>query len=104
MADDVEVNAIRFAQRDTSVRGEHFYGHDPCAMEACPISYYVWLAVSDNHTVLVDAGCTPDTAAGRGNRDYLQSPMDTMLYLFGTPSQSRFWFLWEDLSAARSVR
>lgn len=87
MADDFEVYAIRFAQREASVRGEHFYGHDPCAMEACPISYYVWLAVSDNHSVLVDAGYTPETAARRGNRDYLQSPMDTIRALGVDPDR-----------------
>ncbi|MEV0083372.1 hypothetical protein [Saccharopolyspora sp. NPDC050642] len=43
MAEDFQVYAIRFAHRDASVRGEHFYGHDPCALDAWPISYYVGL-------------------------------------------------------------
>ncbi|MBE9372887.1 N-acyl homoserine lactonase family protein [Saccharopolyspora sp. HNM0983] len=78
MADVFHVYAIRFAHRDASVRSEHFYGHDPCATDPWPISYYVWLAVSDSRAVLVDAGFTPKTAARRGNRNYLQSPTDTI--------------------------
>lgn len=78
MAEDFDVYAIRFAHRDASVRGEHFYGHDPRALDSWPISYYVWLVVSESHNVLVDAGFTPETAARRGNRDYLQSPVDTI--------------------------
>jgi glyoxylase-like metal-dependent hydrolase (beta-lactamase superfamily II) len=73
-----QVYAVRFAHRDASVRGEHFYGHDPCALDRFPISYYVWLAVSGDEAVLFDAGFTPETAARRGNREYLRSPMDTI--------------------------
>ncbi|MGW5643845.1 N-acyl homoserine lactonase family protein [Saccharopolyspora sp. NPDC003752] len=87
MAEEFQVYAIRFAHREASVRGEHFYGHDPCALDAWPISYYVWLAASDSHTVLVDAGFTPETAARRGNRDYLQTPMDTIRALGVDPDR-----------------
>lgn len=73
-----QVYAIRFAHRDASVRGEHFYGHDPCALDAFPISYFVWAVVSPDGAVLLDAGFTPETAGRRGNRDYLQSPMATL--------------------------
>ncbi|KAA5831956.1 N-acyl homoserine lactonase family protein [Saccharopolyspora hirsuta] len=85
MAEQFQVYAIRFAHREASVRGEHFYGHDPCALDDWPISYYVWLAVSDSRAVLVDAGFTPETAARRGNRDYLASPMDTIRALGVAP-------------------
>ena len=27
-----------------------------------------------------------------------------MLYLFGTPGQDRFWFMWDELATARSAR
>lgn len=74
--EDFAVYAIRFAHRDNSVRGEHFYGHDPRALDAYPISYYVWLLVRGEEAVLFDAGFTAETAARRGDRDYLQSPMD----------------------------
>src|SRR5262249_59592779 len=48
---------------------------------ACPIDCLVWAAVSPEATVIVDAGFTPETAKRRGNRDYLQSPMDTLRQL-----------------------
>ncbi|MEV0616808.1 N-acyl homoserine lactonase family protein [Nonomuraea sp. NPDC050404] len=76
-----ELYAIRYAHRDASVRGEHFYGHDPCAEAPYPIDYYVWAAVSPAHVVLVDAGFTAETAERRGNRHYLRSPVDTLAAL-----------------------
>lgn len=75
------VYAIKFAHREASQRGEHFYGHDPCALDPQPISYYVWLAISEEHAVLVDAGFTPETARRRGNREYLRSPVDSVAAL-----------------------
>ncbi|MCW2904842.1 MAG: Glyoxylase, beta-lactamase superfamily [Streptosporangiaceae bacterium] len=77
-AEDFAVYALKFAHRDASVRGEHFYGHDPCALDAYPISYYVWLMVRGGEAVLLDAGFTPETAVRRGHRHYLQSPMETI--------------------------
>ena len=29
---------------------------------------------------------------------------DLVLYLFGTPGQERFWFMWDELASARSAR
>jgi len=81
MTQPFAVYAIRFAHRDASLRGEHFYRGDPRANEPYPISYFVWAAVSPEATVVVDAGFTPETAKRRGNRDYLQSPMETLRHL-----------------------
>ena len=81
MTQPFAVYAIRFAHRDASVRGEHFYRGDPRPNEPYPISYFVWAAVSPEATVVVDAGFTPETAKRRGNRDYLQSPMETLRQL-----------------------
>jgi glyoxylase-like metal-dependent hydrolase (beta-lactamase superfamily II) len=83
------VFAIRFAHREASVRGEHFYGHDPRPLDPWPISYYVWLAVSPDDAVLIDAGFTPATAARRGKRTYLRSPMDTITDLGVDPGRIR---------------
>lgn len=77
-ADAFAVYAVRFAHRDASVRGEHFYRGDPCGDHPFPIDYFVWAAVSGAAVVVVDAGFTPETAARRGGRDYLQSPMETL--------------------------
>lgn len=43
-----------------------------------------------------DAGKTTTTVAMDFGRVGLHS--DLMLYLFGTPGQARFWFLWDDLA------
>jgi len=75
------VYAIRYAHREASLRGEHFYRGDTRASEPCPIDYFVWAAVSPEATVIVDAGFTPETAKRRGNRDYLQSPTETLRQL-----------------------
>ena len=81
------VYAIRYAHREASVRGEHFYRGDARPNDPYPIDYFVWAAVSPEAAVVVDAGFTPETAKRRGNRDYLQSPMDTLRRL-GVEAQS----------------
>lgn len=78
------VYAIRFAHRENSVRAEHFYRGDVRGDVPLPIDYFVWAAVSPAAVVLVDTGFTPETAAARGSRDYLQSPMATLAAL-GVP-------------------
>ncbi|MET7995003.1 N-acyl homoserine lactonase family protein [Amycolatopsis sp. NPDC005232] len=57
-----EVHALCYARRD-GVRGDHFLGHRTDSTEPHPTAYYVWLAVSPEHTVLVDAGMHPRRAA-----------------------------------------
>nr|SBO91829.1 hypothetical protein BN4615_P1343 [Nonomuraea gerenzanensis] len=69
------------------MRGEHFYGHDPGALDPFPIDYYVWVAVGEAGVVLVDAGFTRQTAERRGDRHYLRSPVDTLAALGVAPAQ-----------------
>ncbi|MDY7104110.1 MAG: N-acyl homoserine lactonase family protein [Actinomycetota bacterium] len=77
-APDFVIYVIRFAHRDRSSRGEHFYRHvDDCAV-GFPIDYYVWAAVCDGYAVVFDAGFTRATAERRGDREYLASPVDTL--------------------------
>jgi glyoxylase-like metal-dependent hydrolase (beta-lactamase superfamily II) len=75
--DEFRVYAIRYARRDGR-RGQHFHGYDARWDEPHPTAYYVWLAVSANHTVLVDAGIHPDRAAGVAGLEYLASPSQTL--------------------------
>jgi len=70
------VYAIRYATRPTALRKEHFYGHDECGDDSMPIDYYVWLVTGPGAAILVDAGFTPETAAGRPGRNHLGSPLD----------------------------
>jgi glyoxylase-like metal-dependent hydrolase (beta-lactamase superfamily II) len=75
------VYAIRYAHREASVRGEHFYRGDARANDPYPIDYFVWAAVSPEATVVVDAGFTRETAKRRAGREYLRSPIETLRQL-----------------------
>ncbi|MGH3318804.1 MAG: N-acyl homoserine lactonase family protein [Streptosporangiaceae bacterium] len=70
------VYALRYGHRE-AVRGEHFYGHDPCGDQPMPMDYFVWAAVSPRATVVVDAGFSPEVARRRG-RTHLASPVDLL--------------------------
>lgn len=75
------VFAIKFAHRHNSYRNEHFYRAHTEPHEAMPISYYVWLIVGYDRVILVDTGFTPDVAARRGDRAYLQTPASSLAAL-----------------------
>ncbi|SEG88033.1 Glyoxylase, beta-lactamase superfamily II [Nonomuraea solani] len=83
---DFRVYAIRYARRD-ALRGEHFHGHDATGTEPHPTSYYVWLAVSDRHTVLIDTGISRSRAETVAGLDYLASPAERLAEL-GVPAES----------------
>jgi glyoxylase-like metal-dependent hydrolase (beta-lactamase superfamily II) len=68
-----EVYAVRYATREAR-SGEHFHGQDPHDVPM-PMDYFVWVAVSDDHTVVVDAGFTAEVAARRG-REHLRCPTE----------------------------
>jgi glyoxylase-like metal-dependent hydrolase (beta-lactamase superfamily II) len=72
-APNFEVYAVRYATREAR-RSERFYGHDPHD-GPMPMDYFVWAAVSPDHTVVVDAGFTADVAARRG-REHLLRPAE----------------------------
>ncbi len=80
-----ELYAIRFAHRERSIKGEHFYRHiDDCAA-GYAIDYYTWVAIpvdrDPSKVVVLDAGFTRETAERRGDRDYLASPVATLAEL-----------------------
>jgi glyoxylase-like metal-dependent hydrolase (beta-lactamase superfamily II) len=72
-APNFEVYAVRYATREAR-RDEQFYGHDPHD-GPMPMDYFVWAAVSADHTVVVDAGFTAEVAARRG-RQLLRHPAE----------------------------
>ena len=72
------IYAVRYATR-AARRGENFYGGDPHD-GPMPMDYFVWAAVSDQMTVVVDVGCTAEVAARR-TRTYLRSPADGLAAL-----------------------
>ena len=70
-----ELYAIRYAARD-AVRSEHFIGGDPHD-GPMPMDYFVWLAKSDDHIVVIDTGFTAEMAIKR-KRDFIQCPIQTL--------------------------
>lgn len=61
-----------------------------------PINTEVWMTVAgEGVDPLPDSGKTTTTVAMDFGRITLHP--DLVLYLFGTPGQPRFWFLWDDL-------
>jgi glyoxylase-like metal-dependent hydrolase (beta-lactamase superfamily II) len=83
--DDFRVYAIRYARREGR-RGEHFHGYDDRSNEPHPTAYFVWLAVSKRHTVVIDAGISADRAGRLAGLDYLASPVETLARIGVTPA------------------
>ncbi|MGH3834956.1 MAG: GTP-binding protein [Pseudonocardiaceae bacterium] len=64
--------------------------------EVEPINTEAWMTVAgESVDPLPDSGKTTTTVAMDFGRITLHP--DLVLYLFGTPGQPRFWFLWDDL-------
>ena len=68
---EFEVYALCYGRR-TGFRGEHFLGYGQDSAEPHPTAYYVWLAVSPEHTVLVDAGIRAARAREIDGLDYVE--------------------------------
>ncbi|WP_410674952.1 N-acyl homoserine lactonase family protein [Amycolatopsis sp. cmx-4-68] len=66
-----EVYALCYGRR-MGYRGEHFLGYGRDSAEPHPTAYYVWLAVSPEHTVVVDAGIRAERAQGVPGLDYVE--------------------------------
>ncbi|MFF5260354.1 N-acyl homoserine lactonase family protein [Actinomadura viridis] len=73
-AETFRVYAIRYARREGR-RGQHFHGYDDRWDEPHPTAYYVWLAVSGRHTVLVDTGIDAERAARLAGIEHDASPV-----------------------------
>jgi glyoxylase-like metal-dependent hydrolase (beta-lactamase superfamily II) len=73
-----EVYAVRYATREAR-SGENFHGYDPHDAPM-PLDYFVWAAVSDEHTLVVDTGFTAEVAAKRG-REHLRCPTEGLARL-----------------------
>ncbi|MCL6443950.1 MAG: N-acyl homoserine lactonase family protein [Alicyclobacillus sp.] len=72
-----EVYAIEYATR-AARSSENFFGHhDPHEDFPMPLSYYIWLAVSNEHTVVIDIGFTEEVAIKR-QRTFLRCPIETL--------------------------
>lgn len=68
-----EVYAVKYATREAR-SNENFHGGDPHDAPM-PMDYFVWAAVSPEHTVVVDAGFTAEVGKKRG-RNHLRCPTE----------------------------
>jgi len=73
-----QVYAVKYATREAR-SPEHFHGGDPHD-GSMPMDYFVWAAVSAEHTVVVDAGFSAEVAERR-QRTYLRCPTDGLAAL-----------------------
>ena len=73
-----EVFAIRYARRE-AMRSNHFIGGDPHD-GPMPMDYFIWVAKSDDHVVVIDTGFTAPVAAAR-QREFLRCPVETLSLL-----------------------
>lgn len=78
--------ALHYASR-TGKREQHFHYCDGRGAQPHPTAYYVWLAVSKSHTVMIDAGISPETAAGMDGLEYNGSPLDLVRALGIDPTE-----------------
>lgn len=72
--------------RRTGTRGQHFHGYDERSALPHDTAYFVWLAVSTEHTVLVDAGLRPGRAREVAGLRYRRPA--AMLAEFGVAPES----------------
>lgn len=72
---DYELFAIRYATRPAT-REQHFIGGDPHD-GPMPMDYFLWVAIGQKRTFVIDTGFTAEIAAKRG-RTFLRSPVETL--------------------------
>lgn len=73
-----EVYVIKYAE-SMAPHGARFYGNDPHDAPT-PMDFFVWVAVSPEHTVVVDCGFTAETAARR-RRVFHRTPAEGLALL-----------------------
>lgn len=66
--------------------------------EIPPLNTEAWMTEASEGIDNVDPDGTKTTTTVAMDFGRIELHSDLMLYLFGTPGQSRFWFLWDDLS------
>lgn len=75
---EYEVYAIRYATREAR-RADHFIGGDPHD-GPMPMDYFMWVAISQERTFVIDSGFTAKVAEQR-RRTFLRCPIDTLKLL-----------------------
>lgn len=79
-----EVFALRYASHPERRSGENYLGDDPHDDRPMPLDFYFWLIRDGARTVVVDTGCSAQTAARRARR-YLRAPAELLARLEVAP-------------------
>ncbi|SDP90342.1 hypothetical protein SAMN04487905_112127 [Actinopolyspora xinjiangensis] len=66
--------------------------------EIAPLNTEAWMTEASEGVDDLDPEGEKTTTTVAMDFGRIQLHSDLMLYLFGTPGQSRFWFLWDDLA------
>lgn len=66
--------------------------------EVPPLNTEAWMTEASEQVDDLDELSTKTTTTVAMDFGKLPLRRDLMLYLFGTPGQARFWFMWDDLS------
>lgn len=66
--------------------------------EIAPLNTEAWMTEASEGIDEIDPAGEKTTTTVAMDFGRIQLHQDLMLYLFGTPGQSRFWFLWDDLA------
>lgn len=66
--------------------------------EVPPLNTDAWMTEASTGVDELDADATKATTTVAMDFGRVQLHQDLMLFLFGTPGQGRFWFLWDDLT------
>lgn len=66
--------------------------------EVPPLNTEAWMTEASTGVDELDTGADKATTTVAMDFGRLQLHPDLMLFLFGTPGQGRFWFLWDDLT------
>ena len=73
MAETFELFAVKYASHRRTQAANYIHPPDP--HEAMPMDYFVWAAVSETRTFVIDTGFNASEAARRG-RDFLRCPVE----------------------------
>ena len=87
MSETYQLLALRYATREAR-RQDHFISEVPDPEAPMPMDYFVWLAIGDEHTVLIDSGFKPDVSQRRG-RTYIRWPSEALHMVGVDPASIR---------------
>ncbi len=87
MIDTYDLYAIRYATNSKRQRHENFMYPVPDPHDGpMPMDFFVWVAVGEKKTILIDSGADAETCAARGH-DFLRCPTEGLRQLKIDPAE-----------------